>query len=232
MKKILSFVLTTFMLTGCAPLTLDRSTAKDVLFSKRDFTIDLSLKDKQLSISQVEQPVFNVSKDCRADADLASLIEDEGRVLASSDFGDEKSDIHVHQDVLEFESVELASEFLELVREGLEDPDCEYTGKLESVTSKVTYYDISTSKEFYSVDSDDSVVWFTDSVLKTKSSFSSLNLDLSSDSLTTVIRQNNYVLFLKGTIYRASKVDASMKDFEEDFAIIAKQFVTGKKVSN
>lgn len=231
MKKVLAIAISSLILTGCAPLSLDSSTANDILFSKRDFSIDVTQAEKELSISEVDGPIFNSSDDCGPDDDLASLIEDEGRVLASSDLiSVGSSDVYIHQDVLEFETPEIAGEFLDLVREGLEGTDCEYNSDTDFSVVKTKYYDISNTNDFYSVSSNDSVVWLADFLFKTKSS--TLKLDLSSDSLHTVVRQNNYVLVLKGTIYRDSDVRASIRDLEEDFAIIVKQFVSGKKVSN
>jgi hypothetical protein len=231
MKKSLAIAVSALLLTGCAPLSLDSSTASDILFSKRDFSIDVTQPDEEIPISDAEQPVFNASKDCRPDSDLASLIADEGRLLASSDLiSVGSSDAYIHQDVLEFETPGIAGEFLELVREGLADSDCEYNDDSDFSTFKTKYYDISNSNDFYSVGSDDSVVWLTDSIIKTKAS-SALNIDLSSDSLHTIVRQNNYVLVIKGTIYRDSEFRGSIRDLEDDFGIIVKQFVSGKKVS-
>jgi hypothetical protein len=232
MKKLLAIAVSSLLLTGCAPLSLDSSTARDILFSKRDFSIDVTQPDEERPITETDQPIFNASKDCRPDSDLGSLIDDEGRLLASSDLiSVGGSDAYIHQDVLEFESSDLAGEFLDLVRDGLDDSDCAYNNDTDLSTFKTKYYDVSNSNEFYSVGSDDSIVWLTDSIIKTKGS-SSLNIDLSSDSLHTVVRQNNYVLVLKGTIYRDSDFRGSIRDIEEDFAIIVKQFVSGKKVSN
>jgi hypothetical protein len=230
MKKILAIAASSIFLTGCAPLSLDSSTAGDVLFSKRDFSVDLTQADEERPISETEQPVFNASDDCRPDADLASLIDDEGTLLASSDLiSVGSSDAFVHQDVLEFESPDVAGEFLDLVRDGLADSNCEYNDDSENTIVKTEYYDITSSNDFYSVSSDDSVVWLTDSIFKTKAS-SSLDLDLSSDSLHTIVRQNNYVLVIKGTIYRDSDFRGSIRDFEDDFGTIVEQFVSGKKV--
>ena len=231
MKKLLAIAVSSLLLTGCAPLSLDSSTARDILFSKRDFSIDVTQPDEERPITETEQPIFNASKDCRPDSDLGSLIDDEGRLLASSDLiSVGGSDAYIHQDVLEFESSDLAGEFLDLVREGLDDSDCAYNNDTDLSTFKTKYYDVSNSNEFYSVGSDDSIVWLTDSIIKTKGS-SSLNIDLSSDSLHTVVRQNNYVLVLKGTIYRDSDFRGSISDIEDDFGVIVKQFVSGKKVS-
>lgn len=231
MKKLLAIAVSSLLLTGCAPLSLDSSTARDILFSKRDFSIDVTQPDEERPITETEQPIFNASKDCRPDSDLGSLIDDEGRLLASSDLiSVGGSDAYIHQDVLEFESSDLAGEFLDLVRDGLDDSDCAYNNDTDLSTFKTKYYDVSNSNEFYSVGSDDSIVWLTDSIIKTKGS-SSLNIDLSSDSLHTVVRQNNYVLVLKGTIYRDSDFRGSISDIEDDFGVIVKQFVSGKKVS-
>jgi hypothetical protein len=232
MKKLLAIAVSVLLLAGCAPLSLDSSTASDILFSKRDFSIDVTQPDEEIPISDAEQPVFNASIDCRPDSDLASLIADEGRLLASSDLiSVGSSDAYIHQDVLEFETPDIAGEFLELVREGLADSDCEYNNDSDFSTFKTKYYDVSNSNDFYSVGSDDSVVWLTDSIIKTKAS-SALNIDLSSDSLHTIVRQNNYILVIKGTIYRDSDFRGSIRDLEDDFGIIVKQFVSGKKVSN
>jgi hypothetical protein len=232
MKKLLAIAVSVLLLAGCAPLSLDSSTASDILFSKRDFSIDVTQPDEEVPISDAEQPVFNASIDCRPDSDLASLIADEGRLLASSDLiSVGSSDAYIHQDVLEFETPDIAGEFLDLVREGLADSDCEYNNDSDFSTFKTKYYDISNSNDFYSVGSDDSVVWLTDSIIKTKAS-SALNIDLSSDSLHTIVRQNNYILVVKGTIYRDSDFRGSIRDLEDDFGIIVKQFVSGKKVSN
>ena len=232
MKKLLAIAVSVLLLAGCAPLSLDSSTASDILFSKRDFSIDVTQPDEEIPISDAEQPVFNASIDCRPDSDLASLIADEGRLLASSDLiSVGSSDAYIHQDVLEFETPDIAGEFLELVREGLADSDCEYNNDSDFSTFKTKYYDVSNSNDFYSVGSDDSVVWLTDSIIKTKAS-SALNIDLSSDSLHTIVRQNNYILVIKGTIYRDSDFSGSIRDLEDDFGIIVKQFVSGKKVSN
>ena len=232
MKKFFAIAVSSLLLSGCAPLSLDSSTASDILFSKRDFSVDLTQPDKETAISETDQPVFNASSDCRPDSDLASLIADEGRLLASSDLISEgSSDAFVHQDVLEFENSEIAGEFIELVRDGLADSNCAYNDDSDNTIVKTKYYDVSNSNDFYSVSSDDSVVWLTDSIFKTKAS-SSLDLDLSSDSLHTIVRQNNYVLVVEGTIYRDSDFRGSIRDFEDDFKVIVKQFVSGKKVSN
>ncbi len=232
MKKFFAIAVSSLLLSGCAPLSLDSSTASDILFSKRDFSVDLTQPDKETAISEAEQPVFNASSDCRPDSDLASLIADEGRLLASSDLISEgSSDAFVNQDVLEFENSEIAGEFIDIVREGLSDPNCAYNNDSDNSIVKTKYYDVSNSNEFYSVSSDDSVVWLTDSIFKTKAS-SSLDLDLSSDSLHTIVRQNNYVLVVEGTIYRDSDFRGSIRDFEDDFGIIVKQFVSGKRISN
>ena len=231
MKKIIAIAVSALLLTGCAPLSLDSSTARDILFSKRDFSIDVNDADKPTSISEAEQPVFNASGDCRPDADLASLIADQGTLLASSDLSSDGSDAYINQDVLEFESAEIAGEFIDLVRDGLDDSDCAYNNDSEYSTVATQYFGVSTSNEFYSVGSDDSVVWLTDTVFKTTAA-SSLNLDLSSDALSTVVRQNNYVLVIKGTIYRDTDYRGSIRDLENDFGVIVKQFVSGKRVGN
>jgi hypothetical protein len=230
MKKFFAIAVSSLLLTGCAPLSLDSSTASEILFSKRDFSFDVSQRDEETSISEVKLPVFNASDECRPDVDMASLIADEGRLLASSDLSS-GTDVFIDQDVLEFENSEIAGEFLDLVREGLADSNCEYNSDSEYTLVKTKFYDVSTSNDFYSVSSDDSAVWLSDSIFKTKST-SSFKVDLSSDSLHTIVRQNNYVLVVKGIIYRDTDFSGSIRDLEDDFGTIVKQFVSGKKVSN
>jgi hypothetical protein len=226
MKKVLAIALSSFVLTGCASLTLDSSTAKEILFSKSDFSIDLTEADDPSEISEQEKQIFHASEDCGPDAKIASLIDDEGVVLASSDLVSSDSfGVYIHQDVLEFENPEIAGEFLDLVRDGLEDSDCAYFSESESISFATEYSNIQTSSDFYSVNSNDSVVWLTD--VRRVSEFLG---DLSSDSLQTVIRQNNYVLVLEGTVFRASDANVSVSDLEENFSIIVRQFVSGGKV--
>jgi hypothetical protein len=226
MKKVLAIALSSFVLTGCASLTLDSSTANEILFSKSDFSIDLTEADDPREISEQETPIFYASEDCGPDAKIASLIDDEGVVLASSDLvSSDSGGVFIHQDVLEFESPEIAGEFLDLVRDGLGDSDCAYFSESESVSFATEYSNIQTSSDFYSVNSNDSVVWLTD--VRRVSDFLG---DLSSDSLQTVIRQNNYVLVLEGTVFRASDANVSVSDLEGNFSIIVRQFVSGGKV--
>lgn len=228
MKKILALSLAPLLLTGCsAPLELDSSTAEDVLFSKRDFSIDLVVADEELRISDVDSPIFAASEDCKPDADIAAFIEDEGRVLASSDLvSSEDSGIYINQDILEFETPEIAVEFFELIREGLQDSDCAYNSTTDLSTVKTNLEELGTSQEVFEVQSDDSLIWIKDAIFKAES----LDLDLSSDSLIAAVLQNNYVLVLNGTVYRDTDAQGSIRDLEEDFAIIVKQFVTGKPV--
>ena len=226
MKKALAIALSSFVLTGCASLTLDSSTANEILFSKSDFSIDLTEADEPRDISEQEQPIFNEGEECGPDAKMASLIDDGGMVLASSDLVSSDSfGVYIDQDVLEFESPEMAGEFLDLVREGLEDPDCAYFSETEGISFATKYFNIQTSNDFYSVNSNDSVVWLAD-----ERRVAEFLGDLSSDSLHTVIRQNNYVLVLEGTVYRSSDANVSVSDLEDNFSIIVKQFVSGGKV--
>jgi hypothetical protein len=227
MKKLIGLVLVAVFLTGCAPLQLDRDSAEDVLFSSRDFSLDLSSADEEKDISEIDLPVFNASDKCRADVDLKNLIEDDGKVLASSDLKSRgETGVFIAQDILEFDTPEIASEFLEIVREGLDDDDCAYESDSDSITVRTKFDDLGVSQEVFDVSSDDSVIWITDSLFKAKT----LKIDLSSDSLTAIVRQNNYVLVLDGKIYRDSDADASMRDLEENFALIVRQFVSGKPI--
>jgi hypothetical protein len=228
MKKVLGIVMSLFVLTGCAPLTLDSSTAREILFSKDDFSTELTEADDPRKISEQEQPIFNASEACEPDARLAALIEEEGVVLASSDLVNAGSfGVYIHQDVLEFDTPQIAGQFLDLVREGLEDSDCAYNSNSETTSFATEYRSVQTSNDFYSVNSDDSVAWLTDSTI-----YAEVIGDLSSDSLQTVIRQNKYVLVLKASVYRVSDVDVSVSDLKNDFSTIVRQFVSGGKVQN
>jgi hypothetical protein len=226
MKKLIGLLLLTVVLTGCAPLQLDSDTAEDVLFSSRDFSLDLSSADEEKDISEAEYPVFGASDECRPDEDLKDLIEDDGDVLAFSDLTSRgETGVYVSQNILEFDTPEIASEFMGIVREGLDDKDCAYESVTASSTFRTKYDELGVSQEVFDVDSDDSVIWITDNLRKGSFSF-----DLSSDSLTAVVRQNNYILVLDGTIYRDTDAKGSVKDLEEDFALIVRQFVSGKKI--
>jgi hypothetical protein len=232
MRKLIGFGLLTLLLTGCAPLQLDQDSAQDVLFSARDFSVDLSLDDEEQPISEKEWPIFGSSDECLQDADLRDLIEDEGKVLAHINLESRKdSGVYIEQNIIEFQNPEIAKEFIELVREGLDSDGCAYEIDDQKFLSNLNYtessqsYDVwGLSQEVFDVSSDDSVVWVTESLFI--SSFG----DYSSDSLTSVVRQNNYVLVLDGTIYRVTDADGSIKDFEKDFAVIVEQFVTGKRI--
>jgi hypothetical protein len=227
MKKLIGLALLTVFLTGCAPLQLDSDSAEDVLFSSRDFSLDLSSADEESDISDSEYPVFNASGDCRPDEDLKNLIEDDGKVLASSDLKSRgESGIYIDQDIVEFDTVEIATEFMDIVREGLDDKDCAYESETDSSNFRTKFEDLGVSQEVFDVASDDSVIWVSDTLAKAVT----LNFDLSSDSLTAIVRQNNYILVLEGTIYRDTDVDGSIKDLEEDFALIVRQFVSGKPI--
>lgn len=227
MKKLIGVVLLAVFLTGCAPLQLDRDSAEDVLLSSRDFSLDLSSADEESDISDTDSPVFSASEDCRPDEDLKNLIEDDGKVLASSDLKSRgETGVYVDQDVLEFESPEIASEFMDIVREGLDDNDCAYESETDSSNFRTKFEVLGVSQEVFDVTSDDSVIWITDSLAKAPT----LNFDFSSDSLTVIVRQNNYVLILDGTIFRDTDADGSIKDLEEDFAFIVRQFVSGKPI--
>jgi hypothetical protein len=225
MKKVIGLILLPGFLTGCSPLQLDSDTAEDVLFSSRHFSLDLSSADEEEDISEAEYPVFGASDECRPDEDLKDLIEDDGDVLAFSDLTSRgETGVYISQDILEFDTPEIASEFMGIVREGLDDKDCAYESVTDSSTFRTKYDELGVSQEVFDVDSDDSVIWITDSLRK--GSF----FDLSSDSLTAIVRQNNYILVLDGTIYRDTDAKGSVKDLEEDFAFIVRQFVSGKTI--
>jgi hypothetical protein len=213
--------------TFATPLKLDSATAEEVLFTARDFSVDLSLSDDPLAITEAENPVFGVGEQCEPDRRLADLLSSNGTLLATRDLTSAKSGVYVHQDILEFDSVESAEKFLSVTQEGLAYSDCEYNNVDESSSFQTDISVIGDSQDVYGVSSNESVVWSEDQEILAIA----LGFDLSSDSQVAVVRQNNYVLVLSGTVYRDTDDFGSIRDLEDDFAVIVEQFVSGKKVN-
>lgn len=213
--------------TLTSPLKLDAATAEEVLFTARDFSVDLGTSEDAISISESDNPVFGVGEECEPDGRLARLISSSGTQLATGDFNSAKSGIYVHQDILEFDSVESAQEFVALTQEGLAYPDCEYNSVTEYSSFATTLSIIGDTQDVYGVGSDESVVWAEDQEILAFT----LGFDLSSDSQVAVVRENNYVLVLNGSVYRDTDDSGSIRDLEDDFAVIVEQFVSGKKIN-
>ncbi len=213
--------------TLSAPLKLDAATAEEVLFTARDFSVDLVSAEDPISLTESDNPIFNVGEQCEPDARLAAMLSANGTLLATSDFNSAKSGIYVHQDIIEFDSVESAEQFMAVTREGLAFPDCEYNNTDESSTFITNFTVLGDTQDVYGVTSDDSVIWAEDQVIIAPS----LGFDLSSDSQVGVIRQNNYVLVLSGTVYRDTTDAGSIRDIEADFEVITQQFVSGKRAN-
>lgn len=214
--------------TLTTPLKLDAASAEEVLFSAFDFSVELGPSEDSLSISESENPIFGVGEDCEPDARLAGLISSNGTLLATRDLNSiSDSGIYVHQDIIEFDSVESAAQFVAITREGLAFPDCEYNNVDESSSFLTEFTVLGDTQGVYGVGSEESVVW---SEAQQIIAFE-LDFDLSSDSQTAVVRQNNYVLVLHGTVYRDTDAFGSIRDLENDFSAIAKQFVSGKRTN-
>lgn len=213
--------------TMTSPLKLDAATADDVLFGARDFSVDVAQSEDAITIAESDNPVFGAGEQCEPDARLARLISSSGTQLASRDFNSVKSGIYVNQDILEFDSVESAQEFIALTQEGLDFPDCEFNSVTDSSTFLTTLSVIGDTQDVYGVGSDESVVWAEDQEIYAPA----LGFDLSSDSQVAVVRENNYVLVLNGTVYRDTDDFGSIRDLEDDFAVIVEQFVSGKKIN-
>jgi hypothetical protein len=213
--------------TLTSPLKLDAATAEEVLFTARDFSVDLGTSEDAISISESDNPVFGVGEECEPDGRLARLISSSGTQLATGDFNSANSGIYVHQDILEFDSVESAQEFVALTQEGLAYPDCEYNSVTEYSSFATTLSIIGDTQDVYGVGSDESVVWAEDQEILAFT----LGFDLSSDSQVAVVRENNYVLVLNGSVYRDTDDSGSIRDLEDDFAVIVEQFVSGKKIN-
>jgi hypothetical protein len=213
--------------TLTSPLKLDAATAEEVLFTARDFSVDMGISEDDNPIRESDNPVFGVGEDCEPDGRLARLISSSGTQLATGDFNSIESGFYVDQDILEFDSVESAQEFVSLTREGLDYPDCEFNSVTDSSTFITTFSIIGDTQDAYGVGSDESVVWAEDQEIFAPS----LGFDLSNDSQVAVVRENNYVLVLKGTVYRDGEAGGSIRDLEDDFAVIVEQFVSGKKIN-
>ncbi len=223
MKKLAILAVSALVLTGCSSnFVLDSDSAARVLFSHRDFSFDLKAADEPLTIGETDLPVFGASDDCKPDIEIAKLISRQGNVLASLDAVSPDTEIYVHQDIVEFENVDSAVAFMELVRNGHGDSDCSYNSEDEYSSFVSSFEEIELAEDVFRVSGDESIIWLSNLEITAKT----LKFSLKNSTVRVFMRKGSYVIALKGIVYEDA--DSSVRDVEKDFGRIVEQFLAGR----
>lgn len=221
---VLAAILVVVLVIVLTPFTLDTKTAQAKLMTTDDFAFSVAFPDEPVSAVDSKYPIYRASDKCVEDVEMQSLIENEGTLLATADFKEnsqKSSSVHFDEDIIEFKDEATATKVVALAKAGSEDSDCEYTNKLEYVSTVGRLSDASDVQSKFGVGGSNSFYIRYESEMTVTGVY---NFTISSDSRIAVVARGKYVGIFRGTIDADTK-SVSPEDMEAALKLaISKMF--------
>jgi hypothetical protein len=202
---VLAAILAVVLVIALTPFSLDAKTAESRLMTVSDFAFDAVEDDKPVTAEGSAYPIYRASDKCDEDVEMQALINDEGTLLASSDFKEnstEVTSVHFDQDVIKFEDDATATKFVGLAKAGYDNSDCEYNSTGESVSVEGILSGAADVQSALGVGGSNSFYVRYQSEMTVSGYF---NFTISSDSRIAVIARGPYVLIFRGTLDAETK---------------------------
>lgn len=196
----LALALIAVLVVALTPFSLDAKTAETKLMAVKDFAFDAAFSDDPYTAEDSAYPIYRASDECSADVDMQSMINDEGTLLASADFKEnvpETNSVHVDEDIIRFETDELANKFVALARDGYDDPDCEYNSTGDYVSTTGILSGASDVQSRLGVGGSNSFFVRYQSTMEASGYYS---FTIATDSRIAVVARGRYVGIFRGTI--------------------------------
>lgn len=186
-------------------LKLTKAEAEDRLADKADFSFSVEVPDDPTTIMEAAAwVVFSAgTDDCGEDGDMKSTIQNDGTLLASKDLTG--NNIYFNEDIIEFESDKIPTEIIQLVKDGYEDPGCDY----DSDNVSTTFENIGTSGEKIGKGTPNSVYF------EENSDWSSTDYDydfLDNKSSSIIVADGKYLIVIRISVYEDQLSSSEMRD--------------------
>lgn len=221
---VLAAILVVVLVLVLIPFSLDSKKAQEKLMTTGDFAFSVAYPDEPVSAVDSKYPIYRASDKCVEDVQMQSLIEDEGTLLATADFKEnsqKSSSVHFDEDIIEFKDEATATKFVALAKAGYDDPDCEYTNRLEYVSTVGALSEASDVQSKFGVGGSNSFYVRYESVMTVTGSY---NFTISTDARIAVVARGKYVGIFRGTIDADTK-SVSPEDMEAALKLaISKMF--------
>lgn len=186
-------------------LKLTKAEAEDRLADKADFSFSVEIPDEPTTIMEATAwVVFSAgTEDCSEDGDISSRIQDQGTLLASKDLTGEN--IYFNEDIIEFESDAIPTEIIQLVKDGYEDPGCDY----DSDNISTTFENLSTSADKLGKATPNSAYF------EENTDWSSTDFDydfLDNKSSSVIVADGKYLIVIRLSVYEDQLSSSEMRD--------------------